>query len=84
MFNEENFIVQAKKCYIEALKREITQEEIEFAVNMAKENNVKEEQMYNKPEEKLTNTIQLRGNSWFNYIMVNTYKNFNLNKHHGD
>ena len=80
MFNEENFISQAKNCY-QSFKKEITQEEINFAVEMAKEHNVKEEKMYVKPEADLTDKIKLRGYSWFNYIMVTTYKQFNLSKH---
>lgn len=81
MFNEENFINQANQCYKDTCKREITKDELNFAINLAKENNVKEEQMYNKKQVDLTNKIQLSSTTWFNYIMVTTYKQFNLNRH---
>lgn len=81
MFNEENFISQANQCYKDTCKREITQEELNFAINLAKENNIKEEQMYSKKQIDLTSKVKLSSTTWFNYIMVTTYKQFNLNKH---
>lgn len=80
MYNQEKFKEAANKCFNDIVKRDLSAEELEFAINMANEHNLTDDKMYNRVAVDGASKIGIRSSTWFNYILTTTYKQFNLRK----
>lgn len=74
--NETYFKEQAKQCWLNATKKEITEEQLDFALQYAKEQGYSDNNLYHKPNQEDANKIGLKIVPKFNYVISYTYKHF--------